>query len=329
MLNFFKKTQKRKKSAFSMIELSIVLAIIAVIISGSITVSTTALKNAKVKNTKERLEVIKEAMNLYVFNNNRLPCPASLDAITTDSGYGTEVGTAGTCTGTGIYTSTEATANEGIIYGAIPVVDLGLDPEFLGDGFDNKFSYIVPDDLTAAYDPSDDSPLGLEGTNPTGTSGLDTLTVTETISSSDITTEAAYIILSHGPNGYGAFNINGTSNTAGSGVNDEDDNEETTTFNDNFVIRSSDSSFDDILIYDLKENIVKESLGFYKTVCDVDSYDSPNCSGTDTQDFPISHYYESVTINCSGYTNCNGGTATRTCGPNGVWQDVDDNCTAP
>ncbi len=315
MINNLFKINK-EKTGFSLIELSIVLAIVAVIISGSITISTTALKNAKVKNTKERLEIIQNAINVYVFINKRLPCPASSTLITTDVNYGVESGVAGTCSGT---TSSDATAND-IRYGAVPVKTLGLNYEFAGDGFGNKFSYIVSKELTQAFVAG--SILGLEGRD---ISVIDNITVKETVSNSNITTIAAYVILSHGANGYGAYNINGSTHVTGSGVNDEDDNEDIAAFNDTFVVSSSDSNFDDVLVYSLKEDILKGAFGVNATICNSITYDPPTCGGVGVVTFPASRYYTTSTQNCTTAT-CASGTAKRTCSPNGQWETVIDAC---
>ncbi len=334
------KTSKKKgnKSAFSLIELSIVLAIIAIIISSSITVSTSAIKNAKIKTTKERIEIIKKALGVFVYTNKRLPCPASLHDITTDTAYGTEAGTAGTCTATGILTSTNTAANDGLVYGAVPVKALGLDIEMLGDAFDNKFSYIVPQQVTEAF--VSGSADGFEGTDMTDTANVDPITIRETVSSgSNITTNAVYVVLSHGPDGLRAFNINsGSTQNSSSSDTDEEDNAPTGVSGgdifDNIFIKSSGSAdFDDIVVYNIRETLVREIGGFNITACTTETSDfSPGCltSGSGLT-FPVSYYDGTTNVGsnetCASITGCSSGTTTRKCGLNGQWEPAIDGCS--
>ncbi len=334
MLNNSNKIQKRKKSAFSFIELSVIMAIIAIIISGYISVSTNNIKNAKIKITKDRIKTIQHALHIFVYNNKRLPCPASLHDITTDTAYGTEAGTSGTCTATGALTSTNTAANDGLIYGAVPVKDLGLDIELMGDAFDNKFSYIVPQQLTETF--VNGGAVGFEGADMSDTVNLDPIEIRST---GTITTLiGAYVVLSHGPNGFRAFNINSGSIQNGSSTStDEEDNSPTGVsggdiFDKTFITSSNDSGFDDIVVYSTRELIVKDIGGFSTTVCTTETSDfSPGCltSGNGLT-FPARYYDGTTNVNsnetCASIAGCSSGTATRKCGLNGQWESAIDGC---
>ena len=321
----------KKKSAFSLIELSVVLTIISIIISGAVTVSQTAIKNAKIEVTNEKLAKIQEAIEIYLHKNKHLPCPASLTNIPTDTAYGTKVGTDGTCdTGTsdGIITSSTIST---LVYGAVPVKELGLPIDYLGDGFDNKFSYIVPVELTQTY--VDYSNLGFEGTDMTNTNN--SIAIEERISSgSTITNIAAYVILSHGVNGYGAFNIysQGTQNSLSSD-DDEDDNDTRTItaeegiYDRTFVVESNSSDFDDILIYNIRESLMHKSNVFQHTYCrqeeSIYTIQASCANGISLGNVTV-YYGHTNTSSCSGVGTCIGGNIYLECGLYGQWNNTDD-----
>jgi prepilin-type N-terminal cleavage/methylation domain-containing protein len=338
----------KKKSAFSLIELAVVLTIVSIIISGAITVSTTALINARSNSTKDKLVKIQEALITFVTINKRLPCPASLYAIPTDVGYGTEAGASGTCTALGVLTSSDPSADKGLVYGAVPVKALGLGIEYLGDGFDNKFSYVVPHQLTEIYNTASPSTQpGFQSTNMVNDSTVNPIIIQEKVSTgSDITNQAAYALIGHGANGSGAFNINSdsTAQNALSGVADEDDNSSTATFNDTFVMSSADSNFDDIVLYGIREHMIqqigKSGYVFSNTmpctrVTSQHINENTNCPAPLI--FPTVYYgeqsYDEESAMLGGGecedTGCftsDGSTPSRRCGLNGQWEPVSIEC---
>src|SRR3989338_7419279 len=106
------------KKAYSLIELSIVILIISILITGALTVSVGSVNNAKIKNTNDRLQQVYKALGNFLVANKRMPCPASLKKIkTTDSDYGAEVGSQGACSGSGVY---QSTTSANLVYGMVP-----------------------------------------------------------------------------------------------------------------------------------------------------------------------------------------------------------------
>ena len=144
----FQNCFKRKKKAFSLLELSIVLLIISILVSGGITVSAVAINNARNQATNDKIEAIYKAMGRFLAQNHRLPCPASLAKGKSDASFGAEEGE-GNCllSGSGIYS---AKSNSSIIYGMVPINALGLPNDMAEDGFGSKFSYAVNAHLTVA-----------------------------------------------------------------------------------------------------------------------------------------------------------------------------------
>jgi len=75
---------------FSLLELSIVLVIIALISGFGISMSSNILTSADRVTTRERLLVIQQALEAYVAKNGYLPCPASRLLTPTDVDFGKE-----------------------------------------------------------------------------------------------------------------------------------------------------------------------------------------------------------------------------------------------
>lgn len=84
---------KPSQVGFTLVEMAIVLAIIALIMGAGLTVLTAQQDQRNIENTKTKLDEIREALIGYAIVNGRLPCPAS----TTSNGYEDPLG-GGTCT---------------------------------------------------------------------------------------------------------------------------------------------------------------------------------------------------------------------------------------
>ena len=139
------------KKAFSLIELSIVLVIIAILISASMPVATSVINNYKNRITKERIQAIYQALGNFTVSYQRLPCPASITLTKSDANYGMEIdcGTLPYYSGqsnpipapnSGVW---QNTWSPNLIYGMIPVAALGLSKDMAEDGFGNKLAYSV------------------------------------------------------------------------------------------------------------------------------------------------------------------------------------------
>ena len=266
-------SQKNFKTAFSLLELSVVILIISILIAGSMTASVTAMNNAKYKVTRDRINEIYKAMGGYLLSNKALPCPASLTEIKSSStGYGV-AGSAGACTDlSGVYANSGATI---VYYGMVPTQDLKLNSEMAEDGFGNKFTYIVTKSLT---DTTDTDGFG-------AASKVGNLVVKESLGTSEInnTTDAAFVIISHGANKIGAFNNNAaTQNVSPVGTADEQKNYGSisgavVTLGSNFVSAAPNSdSFDDVLFYKNKNMVLLDFNALSLVSCAQDTTNE-NC----------------------------------------------------
>ncbi|MFM2200516.1 MAG: hypothetical protein RL769_571 [Pseudomonadota bacterium] len=143
------KKLKTNKSAYSLLELSIVILIISILISGAMTMSVGTLNTAKNKSTQDKYAEIYKALGNFLLTNRRLPCPASLKKLkNSDSDYGAEVAN---CSGTGVYQSTTST---NLVYGAVPVKALGLANDMAEDAFESKLVYLIDKRFAVASDSS-------------------------------------------------------------------------------------------------------------------------------------------------------------------------------
>lgn len=194
-----------QSKGFSLTELSLSLAIIAMIAGSAISVAINNTDYAKVKVTNDKLDRIEDALAAFVALNDRLPCPADGTLLTTDGDFGTE--------GTRSDTSCpEANFTSGNVRGGVvPVTTLSLPDDYMFDGWGRRISYAV--DYQFASNVSNNSDC--DGT-------ISTICFVETVGSSasitvndaggsNRTTTAVYVVFSHGQNGHGAFIKNGSS----------------------------------------------------------------------------------------------------------------------
>jgi prepilin-type N-terminal cleavage/methylation domain-containing protein len=218
-IEYFSGKNPDKNSGFSLIELSIVLLILGLMIGGITAVMTQEARVAKQSQLKTKMDAIEQALIAYVKKNNRLPCPADGTYLITNSYFGIEGGTTGdgTCSTGASYSSGNRTANPtpptanfksltSSAGGVVPVRTLGLSDEYAFDPWGGRFSYFVDIRMTATNSFSTYSPTYVLGA---GTTIYDA-------GSNVITQNPLVIIISHGPNGHGAFQLSGKRKNAGS-----------------------------------------------------------------------------------------------------------------
>lgn len=86
-------------SGFTLLELSIVLVILAVVIGGGLAIFTSSLQKSQQLETEAKLAVIQKMLFNYRVAFNRLPCPADVFLPITDNNFGVEAANPGSCTG--------------------------------------------------------------------------------------------------------------------------------------------------------------------------------------------------------------------------------------
>ena len=222
--------QKRsaRPQGFTLTEMAVVLVIVGLLFVFLIPVSNTLLSNQRQATTLQTLQNIQAALNNFVILNKRLPCPANGTA-----GTGIEAPLGG-----GICSNNQQ-------YGVVPWVTLGLAPGAVLDAWNDQITYRIGYSLAqpSALDMTYCDPAGQAAETsgwPASGGGLCATTCTGTFSAAnctspsnflkgsgtgkglDVTTDgttkvmdhanytgAAYVLISHGDDNYGAINSAG------------------------------------------------------------------------------------------------------------------------
>ncbi len=195
-----------KRHGFTLLELSMVIIIVSLMLSGILTIVTQNARIEKRAQLAEKLERIKTAMLDFRKMNNRLPCPGEADVPQTDDTFGVEGSPPAQCADDMAGTIFE-TAAPGAYGGGIPVRTLQIPDEYAFDPWGNRFLYIVDYRITAA---AATNPFN---TYPASHSSIGNITVRD-IEGDSITTRALYLIVSHGPNGHGGYTRTGIRKSA-------------------------------------------------------------------------------------------------------------------
>ena len=183
-----------RSRGFTLIEMAIVLVIITILIGGLAMPLSAQIQARRIAETKTTLEEAREALLGYAMTHNAtniptnhyLPCPDM-------TGDGREDRSGAGCAG---------------YSGLLPWIDLGTAPQ---DAWGNRLLYAVVanfSDTANGFSASSPAPPGPP------TYGFDPLKIcsTHTCSSSspDVANNVVFVLVSHGPNGWGAHNVNGT-----------------------------------------------------------------------------------------------------------------------
>lgn len=181
---------------FTLVELTVVVVIIAMLLSMGLGALNAQLLSASYTETKKRQTFIKDALTAYLGANKRLPCPATANPAALPPVSGTE-----SRVGTG--QPTEACTQT---IGVLPYATLGLGRELALDGWGNFMSYSVPTGGTcpAGIDWSLTACFGAGKTSP--------YLINEDFAAApvEVATEVIAVVISHGPNGFGAWGQQGS-----------------------------------------------------------------------------------------------------------------------
>ncbi len=307
-----KLNKSKNIQGFSLVELSISLAIIGLIASSALSVAVTSDYYIKKFETKAKMERLNEAMAGFLETNYRLPCPADGTLPTSDANFGLE-GTP-TATDCPLENFTYSSAPIIVEQGVIPIRTLQLPDDFMFDGWDRRFTYAV--DIRYANNSTTNGSCSWTDGDTVDVCFIDApgslaaITI-EDESGGNRVTNAIYVILSHGENGHGAYTKNGSStringfpvgNPYRTNSADELENAEFTvagvdTALDNvFVLKeykkgddltsgATRELFDDIVSFKTKDQIVKDAgASLYDVDCGIaaDIIINPgsnNCTG--------------------------------------------------
>ncbi len=290
---------KKKNTAFTMVELSVVILIIALLMFGTFS-SSGMVNSAKEKVTRDRMKVVYESMGNFLMQKKRLPCPASILLPRGDVNYGKEVRSSSQeCyysvggVDNGVYSS-NATGSLNLVYGMVPIYDLNLGADFAEDAFGNKLNYFVDQNFAFNFISAPDNFFSLPSF---GTSGYkDIITIKERNQGGEvvINSDAIIVIESSGANGFGAFKNNGIQNARSSNAEELE--------NDVFdLIKSNSEHFNKVFYSNFESEEVFDDIILFKTRNDfVDNFNAKSlipCKGKDIIDVDftaVSKYYGQV-----------------------------------
>ncbi|MCH2547288.1 MAG: prepilin-type N-terminal cleavage/methylation domain-containing protein [Alphaproteobacteria bacterium] len=179
------------EQGYTLVELSVVIAIVAVLVGSTLMLGTARIDQQKVDSTKDRMALIERALKNYAEVNGRLPCPGDPRLTSSSTNYGKEASTRGDCT-----TGTIATPHDSgnIVSGSLPFLELALPTDLIFDNWGRKFTYAVDKRYTAT------NSFAYNAQNSTCGSIIIADEADDTV-----TPNAIYALISHGLDGHGAY----------------------------------------------------------------------------------------------------------------------------
>lgn len=263
---YYKK--RTAESGFTLLELSIVLTILAILLGGGLVIGTAQLQQAKVDETKEKLDMLEIMLENYVQAFNRLPCPANITLGVDDANFGVENRTApDACNAVA-----GAVFNDGEVYGStVPVRTLQLPDDYMFDGWGRRFFYIVDQRATEdnSFDPNTIPAGAVSASDFSGDIAVDDINGncgTPERADPGNGSGAIVAILSHGINGHGGWSrfggdISSRVDAGVTHVSELENSEVSGSFDDCFVQAQRNvadtsnpdtTTFDDIVRYKLR-----------------------------------------------------------------------------
>lgn len=144
------------RAAFSLVEMSVVIVIISIVATFGLEGAAQFMDRTAYRTTIERIDAIDRAIADFRRVNGYLPCPALQSLTPTTACYGKQVtalgppvacaSTGSTCVATAMITSNPTS----LVYGDVPVRDLGLPLNYMVDGYGSKFRYVATKDMTTS-----------------------------------------------------------------------------------------------------------------------------------------------------------------------------------
>lgn len=268
----------RKIQGFSLLELSIVLTVMSIMLSSAITIAIKKTDADREEQTDERMEIIKMALSEFVRVNKRMPCPAQGSLALTNANFGLELVTKNAANDVADCDTADHGRTAAVSIGVVPVRSLGLADEVMMDGWGRRISYVVDEVYINNHLASDSSKGTCDGVSIANCSGFnedcdgstdtdcfwyDTaggITIGSNAGASDISTETVYVLISYGENGHGAYPRNGGTliDVSSTDAEELENAEEGVSFDVNFVTKTSTDTYDDIIEYKEKAQIIAQ-----------------------------------------------------------------------
>lgn len=208
---------------FSLVELTIVLVIVA-LLSGGLMLGLSAQRDAAAYQEAQRqLDNAKEALLGFAISNGRLPCPAAPNRVSGSAGAGQE-----DC----------LIVNGQARHGVLPWATLGV-PET--DPWGQRLTYFVSVKFSTPLIAGTLSSFTMSTGIAPDTAGTANVKLTAA-SASDIASDLAAVVASHGSRGVGGYTTNGIVVAGAAGDEAENADADLT-----FVAHTQSPDFDDLL----------------------------------------------------------------------------------
>lgn len=230
------KVKFNKIPAFSLIEVSIIMMIAGLLISGYVNwIAPAAKSNAfKFIETQQKIKDINDTIEKFVSLNGRLPCPAN-PTIQWGSVIGSQLYSAENLSGSICLSN----------IGSVPVSVLGLSPDFMLDAWGRKFTYVTASGLCGTGGCT-------SATHNNGSALLLNIRDTTLPVGNNISSSAAFLVISHGPAGRGGFRQSGSQQT---GCTSEEAENCDMTANNIFRMGAVTNNFQHIVFYRNKSDL--------------------------------------------------------------------------
>jgi len=248
-----------KNKGFTIAELAIVLVIISFLISMVISTGYSRIEAYRINLTKQRMHFLMKSIVNYANSFDHLPCPAAGSIGFQGAGFGVAdqqfnvLPNPPTCNATGVVNG----GGGAMVGGIVPTTTMKITSTAALDGWGNRISYVVDQDLTYAeysISPPDPPTLGYTINGINGT--IIIANANGAAVGADVVTDAAVLLISHGPNGFGAWRAKGGSTIPTTGIsaleNENIDNDA------RFVDVFRSTNFDDFIIYRSKWQLERE-----------------------------------------------------------------------
>lgn len=229
---------KKNFKGFTMIELSIVIIIIGLLFVGSFEAGKHFMIQNNIKATIIKLNTIQNALDIYVIENGKLPCPAGLKLNNGDS--------VSSCSATNTTTGIYVTSGSGVVSGAVPYEELNLTSDVSHDSWNGKIIYSVSIEATN----------NIRRMNNLSYSGI---RIYDNGTTKLITDRALYSLVSNGKNKFGAFDFKSNSKLSTNGISTYESRNVGDTYTNENVYFSDYKTNDDILKYKTRMQIVNDT----------------------------------------------------------------------
>jgi prepilin-type N-terminal cleavage/methylation domain-containing protein len=239
----------RDSKGFTLMEIAVVLAIAALLVTGALTFTSKIRTIFATKAANENSEKILAILSDFALKNGRLPCPAIAGNLPSNATFGLEAPTPGTCTGTIDISTGEA------FKGVLPWKTLGITGDGAFDPWDNQYEYTV---TARATNLNQNTLVGMRGNltlhnavpvaNGLPATGNQVNACSTTDGDNACNNFAVVVLVSHGPNGLGGRTRSGVATAAAESDQEKENSDTNLAFYKGDLSEGVATHFDDVVI---------------------------------------------------------------------------------